>query len=95
MMYFVMVKEQVLFFAYFNTYVGELFWLSFILKKDYPMKPIALGAFVTKFIADTLVIPVYYGKSIPLIDFMCITLPIIELSFVFIYLIKNLKHTTD
>lgn len=85
MCYCVIANKYMFFFSYFNTFVGEIFWLVFILKKDYPMRPIALAAFFAKFIGDAISIVPYFGHGGFLINFICLTLPLLDLAFIFIY----------
>ena len=89
MCYLVGHQKQMFFFSYFNTFIGELIWLYHICKKDYPMKPLSLLAFMTKFIADIVAIPVYFGTSPGLIDVICITLPILDFIFIICFFIKR------
>lgn len=83
--YVMIFKEQYVFSLYFFTLVGECIWLKYILNKNYPLKPISLAVFVSKFIADFLAIPVYIGKSGFIIDMICILLPVLDFVFIIIY----------
>lgn len=91
MIYLVAIKGYMLFFNYFNAFLGVLFWFVFIQRKDFPMKPIALVAFVTKFLADIIAIPVYIGDGGFLINFICISLPILDFMFIPTYFYKRCK----
>lgn len=89
MCYFVIVEKQMFFFSYFNTIIGVIFWFGHIFKKDYPMKPLALLAFLTKFLADLIAIPVYLFEGSLLISLICVLLPILDLAFVVVYIIRH------
>jgi len=91
MCYLVAVKGHMFFFSYFNTFIGEIIWFSLILKKDYPMKPIALAMFITKFVGDAISIPTYLGDGIWLINAICILLPILDLLFILVYIHRKNK----
>lgn len=92
MFYFVTVKGQMFFFSYFNTFIGEVIWFRFILKKDYPMKPIALLAFFTKFIGDSFSIVVYFGDGIWLSNVMCVLLPVLDFAFILVYFKRSRQN---
>lgn len=81
--------EHRFFFSYFNTFYGMVFWLFRILKKDYPMKALSLAAFVTKFVADLISIPVYFGYGFWATDVLCVALPLVDLSFCVIWFVKR------
>lgn len=91
MCYLVIFQEQGFFFNYFNTFVGELIWLRHIRKKDYPMKPIALMLFVTKFVADAIAVSVYLGRGSWAIDLICVVLPILDFMFIHTYFLRAAK----
>lgn len=85
-LYFVIaLKDSMMFICYFNAFCGVFFWLRFIRRKEYPMSPIALAAFVTKFLADLVAIPVYLGEGGRIIDLLCLALPMLDLLFIPIY----------
>lgn len=94
MYYLVIYKGWIFFFSYFNTFVGEIFWFIHFCKKDYPIKPIALAAFVAKFIGDAISIPVYFGRGIWFISLISVLLPILDSLFVFMY-IKRKRANVD
>ena len=85
MCYFVAYKKFGFFFNYFNTFVGEIVWLLHIRKKDYPKKPIVLLIFITKFVADTIAISVYFGRGAWIISLISIALPILDFLFIHTY----------
>lgn len=89
MCYLVGHKEQTFFFSYFNTFIGELIWLYHIHRKKYPMKPLSLIAFMAKFIGDAISIPVYFGIGSWLINFICVSLPILDLVFIVINFLRR------
>lgn len=91
MCYLVIIRGWTFFFSYFNTVVGEIIWLFYIFKKDYPMKPLALAAFITKFIADAVSIPVYFGKGIWLISLISVLLPALDWIFILVYFNRKRK----
>lgn len=82
MCYFVAYKDYMFFFSYFNTFLGEIFWFSFIRKREYPMRSLSLIAFWTKLIGDAIAIPVYFHTGIWLSSVMCVALPVLDLCFV-------------
>lgn len=86
MCYLVGHKGHMFFFSYFNTFVGELIWLFHVRRTNYPMRPLALMVFIAKLLADTIAIPVYFGTSWWLIDFICVTLPILDLLFIIMFI---------
>ena len=89
MFYLALVKDQILFFSYFNTFLGTVFWFVHILKKDYPMVPIALVAFLTKFFGDSLLLKVYLGVGGWLTDVLCVLLPILEFAFIPVFFVRR------
>lgn len=91
----VAIRGYMFFFSYFNTFVGMLFWFIFILKRDYPIKPIALAVFVVKFIADVLGAIVYFGNSVWLTNMFCILLPILDIVFIPIYFRRVWQRNVD
>lgn len=93
MCYAVAYKHNTYFFSYYNTFIGEIIWFFHVLKKEYPLKPFALMAFLSKLIADSVAIFVYFGKGPLLIDTICVLLPLIDLSFVIVYFIKKSKES--
>lgn len=52
MIWGIVVKGQMLFINYFDALVGVWFWARYIRREEYPMKPLAGAAFLTKFVAD-------------------------------------------
>ena len=94
MVYCVIVKGYTFFFSYFNTFIGMWFWLAFVVKnKDYPIKPMTLALFVTKFIADAISIPVYNGKGNAVTNTICILLPVVDALFIILYYKRNAIKT--
>lgn len=85
MIYFVTIKGHVLFFSYFNTFIGELFWLNHIRKDDYPMKPYAIAAFISKLIADFIAVFLYFGNGPIIISAICLMLPMLDAYFVYVW----------
>ncbi len=92
MIYLVEVKGYKFFFSYFNTFVGELFWFVYILKKDYPLKPLNLAVFITKFIADAISIPVYLYKGNLIFSILCVLVPILDACFILVYFVCSRKN---
>lgn len=90
MYYLANIKEWAFFFSYFNTFVGEIFWFFHFCKKDYPIKPITLAIFVTKFIGDAISIPVYFGSGIWIISMISVLLPVLDFLFVLTYIKRSL-----
>lgn len=88
-------QGKMLFFSYFNTFIGELVWLRFVLKKNYAMKPLALASFITKFVANFLAVFVYFGSGSVFVTLLCVALPILDSIFIVVYFVKvkSLKHT--
>lgn len=86
MYYLVAIKRWIFFFSYFNTFVGEIFWLAYVFKKDYPIKPIALAIFLAKFVGDTIAVPIYLGTGIWIISLICLLLPVLDSVFIFVYI---------
>ena len=78
MIYLIYFKEMYFFFSYFNTIIGELIWLFYIKREEYPINKYTISIFLIKFIANAVSIPVYYGKGNFFISFMSICLPIID-----------------
>ena len=91
MFYLVAVKNYMFFFSYFNTFIGELFWCYYILKKDYPTKPLNLAAFIAKFVGDAISIPVYLHTGNLVSSIICVLLPILDFSFIYIYFVRSRK----
>lgn len=90
MVYLVKYKGEMFFFGYFNTFVGEMIWFLFILRKNYPMKPINLLSFILKFIGDAIAVPVYFNTGRWFISvFICVGLPILDLCFIITYFAKR------
>lgn len=91
MCYCVIIIDQMYFFSYFNTMLGEIIWFKFIFKDNYPLKRYSLFAFISKFIADTIAIFVYLDAGPLLIDIICIALPILDLLFIIVWFYKKQK----
>lgn len=89
MVYLVTIKSNMFFFSYFNTFVGDVIWFGFILKNDYPMKPIALATFITKCVADILGACVYFGNGNFVINMMAVLLPSLDLVFILVYFVRK------
>lgn len=82
-----------IFYCHLNSVIGDMIWLAFILRdKKYPMKAVTLATFTTKFLADVLAVPVYFGCSIWIVSFMCILLPILDFTFILIYFVRRSKQ---
>lgn len=97
MCFFVAHKGYQLFFALFNTVVGEILWIFHIRKKDYPMKPMVLIMFLSKFVADAMSVPVYYGRGNWVHNIMGIFIPVLDYFFIHIYftrIINSNKSTS-
>ncbi len=92
MIYLVTVKKYKFFFSYFNTFIGELFWFYYILKDDYPIKPLNLAAFIAKFVGDAISIPVYLFTGNIVSSVVCVLLPILDFCFVYVYFVRSLKN---
>lgn len=88
MCYLVAYKGHGFFLSYFNTFVGEIIWLVHIRKKDYPMKPIALLLFSTKFAADAIGISIYFGRGSWMTDLISVLLPVLDFMFIHIYCLR-------
>lgn len=88
MIYMVVIKRFMLFFSHFNTFVGLLFWLGFIIKRDYPMTHVALAIFITKFVADILGALVYFGEGGWVIDLLAVLLPTVDIIFFVVYFVR-------
>ena len=96
MVWLVAYKDQMYFFSYFNTFVGELFWFRYIFKKEYPIKALNFAAFIAKFIGDAVSVPVYIGAGTVFSRAMCVLLPVLDLSFIIAFLYNdrlNKKNT--
>lgn len=85
MCYLVVYKGRMFFCNYFNTLIGVSIWYAHIKKKGYPMKPIALVAFVTKFAADSIGILVYWGAESWITNTICVLLPMLDFLFIHAY----------
>ena len=86
MIYWVAIMEKMFFFSYFNTFIGIVFWLVFVIKhKDYPIKPITLAIFLAKLMADTLAIPIYFREGNLVTQAICILLPLCDVIFVVVF----------
>lgn len=88
--YFIEYKNQMFFFSYFNTFLGEVIWFVHIKKNDYPIKPVVLGAFTAKFIADVICVLLHFGYGVWLTVALCVLLPILDLAFLVDY-VKRAK----
>ena len=86
MTYFVTLREEMFFFSYLNTIVGMIIWLGFLIqRKDYPIKPLTLAMFLSKFIADILGYLVYYGTGNWIENMMCVLLPVVDIVFLIVF----------
>lgn len=85
MLWGVVVKGWMLFFSYFNTFVGMCFWAQYIRREAYPMKPWAGAAFLIKFAADVLACLVYFHSGTWVISFMSVALPVLDFTFLITY----------
>jgi len=84
MYYLVVLRGWNFFFSYFNTFVGVLLWFGYFLKRDYPEKPLVLAAVVTKLLADTISIPVYFGKGGWATDLLIVLLAVLDFAFLLV-----------
>lgn len=85
MCYLVVYRGYQLFFCLFNTFVGEIFWLLHVLKKSYPMNPMVLTLFLTKYVADVMSVVVYFGQGAWVNSLLGVLLPILDFVFIHIY----------
>lgn len=93
MIYWVTVKENMFFFTYLNTFSGIVIWLLYVIaNKDFPMKPITLAIFIIKFIADIFALGAYFGVGNWAAQVMCVLLPVIDLFFVIIYIMRKIHN---
>ena len=83
--YLVAYKGHQLFFALFNTLVGEIIWLIHVRKKEYPINTLVLVMFLAKFIADAMSVPVYFGRGSWVESLMGVCIPVIDFAFVHVY----------
>ena len=100
MVYMVVYKDEAFLFANLNTFVGMIFWFIHILKKGYPMRPLALAAFSTKFVADVLGAITYLGEGKPLANTLSVLIPVVDLAFIIVFAVRMLqkkgkKQTVD
>lgn len=85
-----------LFFALFNTIVGELLWLAHVRKKNYPMKPMVFVIFLSKFIADAMSVPVYFRQGGWIHNFMGVLIPVLDFVFIHTYFSRRaISEKTD
>ena len=92
LIYYVTIKEYLLFFNYVNTFAGVIFWLIFLIRDTkIPICPIMLAAFVAKFIADMLAVVVYLPRAHWGVGLICLFLPILDSVFIFVYLYRRKK----
>ena len=85
-LYFIIAyADGMMFICYFNALCGVFFWFRFIHRKEYPMKPIALVAFMLKLFADLLAVPVYLGEGGSIIALISLLLPALDLAFLPVY----------
>ncbi len=87
--------NQMFFLSYFNTFIGVLVWFAYIFKAEYPFRPIALFAFVSKFCADLVAIFVYLGKGNYIINSICILLSVLDLLFIIVYVCRALPRLRE
>ncbi len=80
-----------LLYNYLNTFIGEIFWLHHINKKDFPIKPLVFPIFIAKFMADAFAISVYFGRGPLMANIICVALPILDFAFIITYLQKHLN----
>lgn len=93
MCYLVLIKGWIFFFSYFNTFVGEIIWFCYILRKDYPMKPLALASFIAKFIGDAVSVPVYFDCGIWFLSLISVLLPVLDFIFIVVYINRKRKES--
>lgn len=89
MVYLVVVLNYAVVFSYIITFFAELFWLYYITKEKYPIKPLILAAFISKFVADICAIPVYFHYGHRIISVLAIVVPIIDFSFFVVYYLRK------
>ena len=87
--YGVFYQSQTLFFSYFNTFLGELFWLGYIAKRQFHPQSIHFAFCITKLIADLIAVPVFGGMGSWTVNSICVILPVIDLLFIAICLEKK------
>lgn len=85
-LYFIIAfADGMMFICYFNAFCGVFFWFRFVRRKEYPMKPIALAAFVLKLLADLFAVPVYLGEGGLIIALISLLLPALDFAFLPMY----------
>ena len=87
-----LITENIYAFSYFTTFIGEIIWFRHILRKEYPMNSIVLIAFMTKFLADVIAVPVYIGMGDLVNRIICAALPILDFLFLVVYFVKTNKN---
>ena len=92
-MYFIVYKLYIVSYGYLIAIIGELFWLFYLSRKDYPILKSNLIFLITKFLANLVLIPSYFDIMNVFARILCISLPILDAIFIIIY-IKKLKVKT-
>lgn len=85
----ILLTHNIYAFSYFNTFIAEIIWFGYILKRKDAFKPVELAIFVTKLIADMVAIPVYIGMGDFVNQMICLTLPVLDFAFLVVYCFKQ------
>ena len=90
MVYLVAYQNQMFFFSYFNTFIGEILWFLYVLRrKDYPIETLTFLLFFTKFVGDAIAIPVYFRTGTWISSLICVMLPMLDGAFIFVHIYRD------
>ena len=82
----IVFKDKMLFLNYFNTFIGEVIWMCYILEEKYPFKYDFIWVFTSKSLADLLALFFYYGIGSVSVNILAFSLPIVDIIMLIIYL---------
>ena len=82
------LENGMLFVTYGYTAVGMVFWYIHIWDEHYPLRPLNLLCFVTKFIADFTALFVYFPSGPVVIKVISVTLPLMDVAFIATFAVR-------
>ena len=82
------IPNSMIYFANINTITGYFFWFYYIFDKNYPIKFFSVAAFVSKFVADILSVPVYFGLYGTVISVLNVSIPCLDFLFIILWIYR-------
>lgn len=93
--YLIVYKGQMLFLNYFNTFIGLVVWMFWIVKDNYIRRKSILCVFASKFTADFFAVFFYFGISPISVKILAVALPCVDCVMIITYYIMCSNHNTE